>query len=248
MILYHNFDITPQRRMVVAIGSFDGVHRGHRTIIARLRAMAARLDAESVVVTFDPHPRIALGKAQGLRLLTTVRERVVLLRAADVDHVVVAHFDDRFRAQPYETFVRDTLVAKLGMVGMIVGFDHRLGRGSEGNFERLKPLAAECGFDIECVEQYAASGEGVSSTVVREAILAGDMLRAERLLGGRYMLLGSVAQGIIDDIDPYKLLPPSGEYRCRVLQGAEIYDTIATIADRTIRLAEVPDGEVSVLF
>ncbi|MBQ3248845.1 MAG: adenylyltransferase/cytidyltransferase family protein [Alistipes sp.] len=248
MILYNNFDITPPRRTVVAIGSFDGVHRGHRTIIAHLKAMAARLDAESVVVTFDPHPRIALGKAPGMQLLTTVRERVIHLLVAGVDHVVVAHFDDAFRAQPYEAFVRDTLVAKLGMVGMIVGFDHRLGRGSEGTFERLKPLAEECGFDIERVEQYTTSGEGVSSTVVREAILSGDMPSAERLLGGRYMLLGNVVRGIINDIDPYKLLPPSGRYRCRVERGAESYETMATISGRSVSLDNIPDGEVDVLF
>ena len=118
-MLQYGFDMsaTP-RRAVVTIGSFDGVHQGHRTLLEHLKAMAVRLDAESVVVTFDPHPRIAMGRAEGMQLLTTIDERARLLEDIGVDRVVVAHFDDKFRSQPYESFVRDMLVGRLGMVGM----------------------------------------------------------------------------------------------------------------------------------
>lgn len=244
MRVEHNFDTIAPRRSVVTIGSFDGVHRGHRVLIEHLHAMAARLDAESVVVTFDPHPRIAMGRAEGMQLLTTIEERASLLRDAGIDRMVVAHFDEAFRSQPYELFVRESLVAKLGMVGMIVGYNHRLGQGSEGNYERLRPLAEVCGFDIECVAQHTASGDKISSTVVREQILAGDMRRAELLLGARYMVRGEAVDGAIMDIDPYKLLPPSGEYCCMVNDT----EHVATVDDRTIYIPDVRDGHTTLLF
>jgi riboflavin kinase/FMN adenylyltransferase len=249
-MLQYGFDTPEVRcRSVVTIGSFDGVHQGHRALLEHLKAMAERLDAESVVVTFDPHPRIAMGRAEGMQLLTTIEERARLLDEVGIDRMVVAHFDEKFRTQPYECFVRDVLIKRLGMVGMIVGYNHRLGRGSEGNFDRLQPLATECGFELECVAQHREDGEDkVSSTVVRNVIAEGDMERAARLLGARYMLSGVANEGAIAAIDEHKMLPPSGEYRCSVeCEGATI-PTILNIADRTATLSIALSGRVIVIF
>ena len=249
-MLQYGFDTTAApRRSVVTIGSFDGVHQGHRALLEHLKAMARRMDAESVVVTFDPHPRIAMGRAEGMQLLTTIEERARLLDEVGIDRMVVAHFDEKFRSQPYESFVRDMLIERLGMVGMIVGYNHRLGRGSEGNFDKLQPLAAECGFELECVAQHREDGEDkVSSTVVRNVIAEGDMERAARLLGARYMLSGEANEGAIAAIDEYKMLPPSGEYRCSVeCEGATI-PVILKIEDRTATLSANISGRVIVIF
>lgn len=249
-MLQYGFDTTAApRRSVVTIGSFDGVHQGHRVLLEQLKAMAKRMDAESVVVTFDPHPRIAMGRAEGMQLLTTIEERARLLEDVGIDRMVVAHFDDKFRSQPYECFVRDMLIERLGMVGMIVGYNHRLGRGSEGNFDKLQPLAAECGFELECVAQHREDGEDkVSSTVVRNVIAEGDMERAARLLGARYMLSGVANEGAIADIDEYKMLPKSGEYGCSVeCEGVVTHATIK-IADRTATLSAGICGRVVVIF
>lgn len=248
MRIDHNFDSIVPCRAVVTIGSFDGVHLGHRVLLAHLRAMAAKLDAESVVVTFDPHPRIAMGRAEGMQLLTTIEERACLLHEEGIDRMVVAHFDDAFRSQPYESFVRDVLVDKLGMVGMIVGYNHRLGKGSEGNYERLRPIATECGFDIECVAQHTASGDKISSTVVRDVVLAGDMQRAATLLGARYVVHGDVKSGTISNIAPEKLLPPDGEYRCCVQRDKTEYELDVTVRGRTIETRNIPDGGVILRF
>ena len=240
---------TTPRRSVVTIGSFDGVHRGHRVLLEHLKAMATRLNAESVVVTFDPHPRIAMGHAEGMKLLTTVEERARLLEDVGIDRMVVAHFDEKFRSQPYEAFVRDMLIERLGMVGMIVGYNHRLGRGSEGNFDKLQPLAAECGFELERVAQHREDGEEkVSSTVVRNVITEGDMERAARLLGARYMLSGRVESGHLVDIYEHKMLPPSGEYRCCVECEGVTIPAILKIADRTATLSADISGRVVVIF
>ena len=249
-MLQYGFDTPEVRcRSVVTIGSFDGVHQGHRALLEHLKAMAERLDAESVVVTFDPHPRIAMGRAEGMQLLTTIEERARLLEEVGIDRMVVAHFDEKFRTQPYECFVRDILIERLGMVGMIVGYNHRLGRGSEGNFDRLQPLATECGFELECVAQHKEDGEDkVSSTVVRNVIAEGDMERAARLLGARYMLSGMAHEGAIAAIDEYKMLPPSGEYRCSVECEGVTIPAILNIADRTATLSAGISGRVVVIF
>lgn len=249
-MLQYGFDtLVAPRRSVVTIGSFDGVHQGHRALLEHLKAMAKRMDAESVVVTFDPHPRIAMGRAEGMQLLTTIEERARLLEEVGIDRMVVAHFDDKFRSQPYESFVRDMLIERLGMVGMIVGYNHRLGRGSEGNFDKLLPLAAECGFELECVAQHREDGEDkVSSTVVRNVIAKGDMERAARLLGARYMLSGVADGGTIAEIDEYKMLPLSGEYCCDVECDGSVTPTTINIVDRTATLSADICGRVTVFF
>ena len=249
-MLQYGFDTTAApRRSVVTIGSFDGVHQGHRALLEHLKAMARRMEAESVVVTFDPHPRIAMGRAEGMQLLTTIEERARLLDEVGIDRMVVAHFDDKFRSQPYESFVRDMLIERLGMVGMIVGYNHRLGRGSEGNFDKLQPLAAECGFELECVAQHREDGEDkVSSTVVRNVIAEGDMERAARLLGARYMLSGVANEDAIAAINEYKMLPKSGEYGCSVECEGVVTSATIKIVDRTATLSINICGRVIVIF
>ena len=244
-MLQYGFDMSATPcRTVVTIGSFDGVHQGHRALLGHLKAMAARLDAESVVVTFDPHPRIAMGRDGGMGLLTTVEERALLLREAGIDNLVVAHFDEEFRRQSYEEFVEQSLVKGLGMRGMIVGYNHRLGCGSEGNYERLVPMSERCGFALECVAQHRVDEKKVSSTVVRDVIAAGDMTRVGELLGGGYIILGEANEGVVHITDSHKLLPPSGDY---VVTVNEKTATI-TIDSRSIRLSEPISGGVVIRF
>ena len=215
MILHYGIEsIATAGRSVVTVGSFDGVHAGHSSLLEHLCAMARRLDAESVVVTFDPHPRMAMGRAEGMQLLTTIEERAYLLGRYGIDRLVVAHFDERFRSQSYEEFIR-SLVKGLGMVGMVVGYNHRFGRGSEGNYESLLPLAAEYGFEVERVEQHSADGHKVSSTVVRNVVQSGDMSLASQLLCHPYIIIGNASQGVLRP-SADKLLPPSGRYAARI--------------------------------
>ena len=231
-------------RTVVTIGSFDGVHSGHKVLLGALKRMAQRLGAESVVVTFDPHPRIAMGRAEGMGLLTSIEERALLLEREGVDRMVVARFDDKFRSQPYDLFVRETLVGRLGMAGMIVGYNHRLGRGNEGNYESLLPLSKECGFELECVSQHLVDGAKISSTVVREVMATGNMREVERLLGQRYVVAGEAKVGIIDILDSYKLLPASGYYEALITYNDIRYSAQIEISDRRVVLPEAICGRV----
>lgn len=217
MKVFHGFDnITLDRPSVVSVGSFDGVHRGHRELIEHVKSMARRLDALSVVVSFEPHPRIAMGRAEGMHLLTTVEERALLLERMGVDVFVVAHFDDKFREQSFDEFVRHSLVAKLGMRGMVVGYNHRLGRGSEGSYLSLLPLSRELGFELERVEQFMAEGDKVSSTVVRNLFDEGLVGRACEILGHGYLVAGDAHNGVLNVDNLYKLIPSDGEYRVEI--------------------------------
>lgn len=245
MLLHYGFDSFPHDvATVVTVGSFDGVHSGHNVLLDRVKAVAARLSAESVVVTFDPHPRIAMGRAEGMGLLTTVEERALLLERVGIDHVVVARFDERFRSQSFEHFVRESLVGRLGMRGLVVGYNHRLGRGNEGRYETLQPLAQELGFALERVEQHLASGDKVSSTVVRGEIALGRVERASQLLGHPYIILGDACNGVFTLSDSYKLLPADGEYAVELISADNTRSirTTISVASGRITLPDAIDG------
>ena len=244
MELHFGFDTLVGRRTVVTVGSFDGVHAGHGELIATLRAMASRPDAESVGVTFAPHPRVAMGRTDGFGLLTTVEERAYLLARCGVKHVVVAHFDDAFRSLSYEEFVQRLLVERLGMVGMVVGYNHRLGRNSEGGFEGLQSLGARQGFEVERVAQYTDDGDKVSSTVIRTLFSEGNIRRVAQLLGHPYIIMGKSTQGVLRVDEPYKILPSEGSYRATV-NGVE---QEVSIRGRSVMMDTSCEGDVVVEF
>lgn len=240
MKIHYGIDsFTADSSTVVTVGSFDGVHGGHAVLLRRLTAMAERLACQSVVVTFEPHPRIAMGRAEGMLLLTTIEERAHLLAQCGVDHLVVVHFDEAFRQQSYEEFVR-SLVAKMGMRGMVVGYNHRFGCGSQGRYESLQPVAGELGFEVECVAQHTDAGDKVSSTVVRNLIAAGDAKRAVAMLGHPYIIIGMARERVVTIDDDVKQLPCDGIYPA-VVNGIA---TEIAIDNRTIILAARYDGRV----
>ena len=158
-----------------------------------------------------------MGRAEGMHLLTTLKERELLLERMGVDVFVVVHFDDKFREQTFDEFVRGSLVAKLGMCGMVVGYNHRLGRGSEGSYESLLPLSEELGFRLERVEQFLAEGDKVSSTVVRNLFEKNDVGRACELLGHSYIVVGEACNGRLLVESSYKLIPADGVYSVNIV-------------------------------
>lgn len=201
MQIHYGFDHLPRfRRTAVAVGSFDGVHRGHRLLIEELNGLAHRdlaPDGESVIVTFDPHPRQVL-KGEN-RLLSTLPEKLELLAETGVDHVVVVHFTPEFSRTDSETFTRDYLKGLLKAEAVLSGQGHHFGHnrsGSAGLLERDGIRTANVG-------RY----ENISSTSIRAAIEAGDMEAAAYMLGGPYLILTAPPH------EPTKLLPPADDYR-----------------------------------
>ena len=186
MRIFDDMDALPEfRRPVVTVGSFDGVHRGHLFLLDVLRRRAGECGGESVVVTFGDHPRSVLEAGADLRVLTTTGEKARLMEAAGVDCLVVMPFDEEMARLSAEEFVRDHLVGRLGVHELVVGYNHRLGRGREGDAGVLAGLGERYGFGVFRAPRFeSGGGDGkISSTAIRDAIARGDVAAAERMLG-----------------------------------------------------------------
>lgn len=176
------------------IGSFDGVHRGHQAIIHNMVAGAHQAGAKAVVVTFFPHPAVVLRGPQGPFFLTTPDERAKLLEELGVDVVVTLHFDRQMAALSAEEFMRK-IHDHLGLRRLFVGFDFALGRGREGNVERLRQLGEQMGYTLEVTQSIEIGGETVSSSRIRALLTHGSVDEAATLLGRPYSLTGEVIHG-----------------------------------------------------
>ncbi len=171
------------REPVVTVGSFDGVHRGHKHLIGTMREIASAEGGETVVVTFAEHPRNVLEAPGEVRLLTSPEEKASLLEKEGVDNLVVMPFDAAVSRLSHEEFVRDFLVGKLGAKDLVVGYNHHFGRDKGGNASTLRAAAEKYGFRIHEVPPFTGGEEKISSTVIRDAIRRGDLRAAERMLG-----------------------------------------------------------------
>lgn len=188
--------IPPKAASVVTVGTFDGVHLGHRAIISRLTAYAGEHQARSVVLTFDPHPRAVIGPNRGRPdLLTSVEERIELFDSMGVDLLNVIPFTQAFSQQSAEEFVESWLVKKIGVRHMVVGHDHHFGRGRQGGVEALEAFGRTHGFSIEQVPAVVIDSVVVSSSAIRSALASGNVESAQKLLGYRYGMTGTVVQG-----------------------------------------------------
>lgn len=210
---------------VAATGFFDGVHLGHRQVIDQLCAVARARGEESVIVTFWPHPRSVLQQdADRLRLLTTLQEKRERCLACGVDRFEVLPFTRAFSRLSAETFIRDYLVGRFGVTALILGYDHRLGHDDFDTPEQMAEVVARCGVMPVRVPAVAVGAGAVSSTQIRDALAAGDVTRAEAMLGYRYSLCGVVVAGNrlgrtigfptanMQLYEPLKQIPANGVY------------------------------------
>ena len=191
MVVTHGSLQPTRSRCALTIGNFDGVHRGHRALIARVTARARELSVPSCVLTFEPHPREFFAPERAPARLTRLREKLELLAAAGVERTHIARFDARFAALSAERFVEDVLKKGLGVRWLLVGQDFRFGARRTGDFSSLQ----DKGFELEAMPDVGDDGERVSSSAIRAALAAADFARAEKLLGHPYTLSGRVAHG-----------------------------------------------------
>ena len=195
MVVTHGSLQPNSGRCALTIGNFDGVHRGHRALIERVIAAARQADLQSCALTFEPHPREFFAGAAAPPRLTRLRDKLELLAAIGIERVHVARFSQRFASLPARRFIEDVLVGGLGVRKLIVGRDFRFGAKRTGDFAMLGEAAAGHGFALEAMPDVLFEGERVSSSGVRAALQAGDLRRAERLLGHPYAISGKVAHG-----------------------------------------------------
>lgn len=183
------------RVCAATIGNFDGVHRGHLAVLQRLRDAASRLRVPAVVVTFEPHPREYFAPDAAPSRITALRDKLRALTQAGVERVLCLEFGPRLAAMEAEDFIREILLARLGVRFLMVGDDFRFGRGRRGDYHLLKHAAAEHGFELTRMPTLALDRVRVSSTRVRQALEAGDLGLAARLLGRPYRISGRVVRG-----------------------------------------------------
>lgn len=184
----------------LSIGNFDGVHRGHQALLARLRAAAARLGLETAVMTFEPHPREFFAQQAGdpsraPTRIANLRDKLQSLAQAGVDRVIVEHFNAHFAAMPAQEFEERVLAQGLHVKWLIVGEDFCYGARRAGNLQTLIAAGKRHGFQVEALPAVTSGGMRISSSAVRSALTAGDFEQAGRLLGHPYMISGHVIHG-----------------------------------------------------
>ncbi len=249
MNVHRDLDTLPTfRKPILTIGSFDGVHLGHHSLLQRISELADRVEGERVVVTFDPHPRHVLTPDADppLKLLSTIEEKIERFEAAGVDHLVVVEFNKAFSKQTAEEYLDDFLFGKFKPHTVVIGYDHRFGAGRSGNFETLEKRAKEMDINVVEIGARDVNELAVSSTRIRKAISAGEVGEAGSLLGTPYWLTGKVVHGQaigrtigfptanLDLENPHKLLPADGVYAIQAieLESGMSHDAMLYIGER----------------
>lgn len=217
------------RNAVVTIGTFDGVHKGHQLIIDQMKTEAESINGETVIITFHPHPRKIIGSNSGkLFLLTTMEERIFLLDAAGIDHLVVIPFTEAFAEQDAAVYIKDFLVKYFHPHTIIIGYDHRFGKNRQGDYHLMDALAPINNYIIKEINEQVLNEVTISSTRIREALHRGDIKTANEFLGYPYFFEGEVIHGDkrgrtigyptanIQLKNPDKLTPADGVYAVRV--------------------------------
>ncbi len=241
MMVYHPApqDVGPFSRTVVTVGNFDGVHLGHRAILARVIHRARELDCQPVALTFDPHPAKVLNPGSNLRLLTTPAQKIALLQSAGLS-VVVQPFTREFAAIPAREFVRNYFLERLKAREVVVGHDYCFGYKREGNIELLKEMGQTLGFTVQVVWAVEVDNAVVSSSLIRAMLRLGKVREANRLLGRAYGVTGQVVAGkgrgakllgvpTANLVSENDLLPASGIYAVWVPMGDRKLPGVANI-------------------
>lgn len=257
MQVHRGFKHLPSfKNAVLSIGTYDGVHAGHQVIIQRLNEIAKDIDGESVLLTFDPHPRLVLHpQDKSLKLISTIEEKIHLLESFGLQHLVIAEFSVDFASMDAEKYVEEVLIKNFHPKKIIIGYDHRFGKGRTGDIQLLQALGPKFGYDVEEISVQTIDEISVSSTKVRQALASGDIKTANQYLAHPFTLSGTVVHG--DKIGrtlgfptanlkvtgEHKLIPTPGVYAVKVLIDNEILKGALNIGHRP---TVTSDGELRV--
>jgi len=244
MKIYRRLEDLPKfEKTVITIGSFDGVHIGHQKILQRIVALAKAENCESIVVTFHPHPRHVFG-ATDLKIITTPSEKAEWMQDLGVDHLAVVPFDMEFASQSADAYIQDFLVKYFSPKHIVIGYDHRFGKGREGDISYLKNWASHYDYQVEEISKQEVEDIAISSTKIRKKLLAGAIEEAKGWLGHPFRLRGIVVYGQqlgtkmgfptanIQVKYEYKLVPCEGIYAVWVWHEGKRYGGMLYIGNR----------------
>lgn len=245
-------------KSIVTIGTFDGVHIGHKKILEKIIQSAKELNCESVVLTFFPHPRMVLQENSEVKLLNTVQEKTDLLQQIGIDNLIIHPFDQEFSRLTAEEFVKNILVDQLNIQKIIIGHDHRFGRNRTADIDDLILYGKEYGFEVEQISAQEINENAVSSTKIRNAILDGNCTLTKSYLGYNYFFSGKVVQGKqlgrtigfptanIQIEEKYKLIPKNGVYSIKSIINNTTFYGMMNIGDRPTVNGENQTIEVNI--
>ena len=229
------------KKTVVTLGTFDGVHLGHLSILKKLVTEAHKLNGESLVLTFFPHPRMVLKQDDSIKLINTIEEKTELLANTGIDNLVIHAFDNVFSQLSGEEFVKQVLVDTFMVEKVIIGYDHRFGKGGACDINDLVRFGVKYGFEVEQISAKEVDEVSVSSTKIRQALNDGDIIKANEFLGYPFYINGIVTKGRqlgrtigfptanIVPTEKYKLIPKEGVYLVKVYTLDKTYNGMLNI-------------------
>lgn len=246
MKIYQSIDeFKPVAGLVVTIGTFDGVHLGHKKLLSRIVELASEKNGESLVLTFFPHPRMVLRPEEhGVELLSTTTEKVDLLRESGINHLVIHPFSRDFSAMSASQFIQTIIAQKLQASKLVIGYDHRFGNQRAGSISELRLSGQKLGFEVEEIPEQDIDAIAISSTRIRKALKDGRVGEAAALLGRPYSLSGIVVRGNrighsigfptanIRIPESYKLIPSEGVYLARFDFAGKSFNSMVSIGRR----------------
>lgn len=224
------------KKAAVTVGTFDGVHTGHLQIIQQLKKEAQQNNGESIIITFNPHPRMVINAKKhqpSIHLLNTLSEKIELLDRQQIDHLVIVPFTDDFSNNSAEAYIRDFLVANFHPKTIITGYDHRFGKDRRGDYKLLEQFQEELHFTVKEIPEHVLHHVSISSTKIRQALSEGDISTANECLGYDYFFEGKVIDGNklgrtlgyptanLEIENKNKLIPSDGIYAVKVSIGKE---------------------------
>lgn len=235
--IFHSInDFSSTKKTILTLGTFDGVHIGHKKILKKITQNTENQKYESLVLTFFPHPRMVLQEHSDIKLLNTIDEKIDLLEKIGIENLVIHPFDEAFSRLTAEEFVSNILVDRFHIQKIIIGHDHRFGRNRTANIDDLIAYGKEYGFEVEQISVQEINDISVSSTKIRNAILQGDMALANDYLGYDYFLTGSIVKGKqlgrtigfptanLKIEESYKLIPQNGVYIVKsIIDGQSVF-------------------------
>lgn len=245
MAVHFDIERLPEfRNAVITIGTFDGVHLGHKAILHEVVKHAREVNGESVLITFEPHPRKLIFPNQPLKLITPLNEKLELISAEGIAHIVVVPFTRDFSNLTAEQYIEDFLVKKLRPESIVIGYDHHFGYDRTGNIDLLKKYAGKYGYNVFEIRAQLIDEAAVSSTKIRNALTEGRVADAAHMLGRHYTLRGTVTGGAklgrtigyptanLLPGDPEQLIPANGVYAIRVKWKENSYNGMMNIGHR----------------
>ena len=245
MKIYKSIDeYNESKNSVVTIGTFDGIHKGHQKIFNKLITASKQSDLSSVVLTFFPHPRVILNKYNDIKMIDTLDEKIDHLEKIGIDHLVIHPFDKKFSLLSADQFIKEYLVEKLKLKHIIIGYDHRFGKGREASVTELKEYSREFNFVVDEIDAQEIEKIAISSTKIRNSINEGDLKTTKIYLGRFFSLTGKVVKGDglgkqidyptanISIEEDYKIIPKDGVYYIKTTINNNLYNGMMNIGHR----------------